>query len=137
MEKLRVLEDLHAEKGCPKEKRQHQVAHQLLLFAVRDRGQAQHDGRAADDQDEDVLIAVMGMLRISLASAGLRVLDLQKRGDQRREEHDLGGQEDPHAQLAIVQTGAGVRGVDEFAHDDLWCWKLEAGSYRYSDDPLE
>ena len=78
-----------------------------------------------------VLTAVSGILRIWFASAGLRAFICRKRSDQRREKHDLGGQEDPHAQLAIVQPGAGVSWVDEFAHDDLWCWlagKLEATS---------
>ena len=45
-------------------------------------------------------------------------------GKQGAEQHDLGGQEEPDADLAVIETGVGARvyGVGDVHLDQASCW---------------
>ena len=80
-----------------------------LAFLERDPGP--DHGDAGDDQDDGVGEAERDVLDVVGPGAVLGAeADEEIGGEDRAEEHDLGGEEEPDAELAVIEAGIGTRG---------------------------
>ena len=106
-----VLEALHDHEDGRAEQRQADVDPPHLQVAEAEVRPRQDDGDGGGDQHEGVERGGPDVEQLPAARPRRRAGAQQdQRREERAEEHDLGGEEEPDAELGVVDAGVGARG---------------------------